>query len=104
MLPMMINKLYSTDIFQMIGKAAYDLIGAADDEIVSFRKEQEVAAGRGEAGSLIPPFDYHIIANPHEEAAVTIHVYGGEMEGCDVFQPVEGDRYQRIRKPLSYTA
>ena len=36
---------------------SYDLIGAADDEIVSFRKEQEVAAGRGEAGSLIPPFD-----------------------------------------------
>ena len=83
---------------------SYDLIGGANDEIVSFRKEQEIPAGVGEAGSLIPPFDYHVIENPHDETAVTIHVYGGEMQGCDVFQPLDGDRYQRVRKPLSYTA
>lgn len=83
---------------------SYDLIGAPEDEVVSFRKEQEIAAGRGEAGSLIPPFDYHVIENPHEDVAVTIHVYGGEMHGCDVFQPVAGDRFRRERKPLSYTS
>ena len=82
---------------------SYDLIGSPDDELVSFRKEQEVAAGRGEAGSLIPPFDYHVIENTHPERAVTIHVYGGEMYGCDVFQPVDGERYRHERKPLTYT-
>jgi 3-mercaptopropionate dioxygenase len=82
---------------------SYDLVGSPDDELVSFRKEQEVAAGRGEAGSLIPPFDYHVIENQRPEPAITIHVYGGEMHGCDVFQPVEGDRYRRERKPLTYT-
>ena len=82
---------------------SYDLVGSPDDELVSFRKEQEVAAGRGEAGSLIPPFDYHVIENTHPERAVTIHVYGGEMYGCDVFQSVDGERYRRERKPLTYT-
>lgn len=83
---------------------SYDLIGSPDDALVSFRKEQEIAAGKGEAGSLIPPFDYHVVENTQDDVAVTIHVYGGEMHGCDVFQPVAGDRYRRERKPLSYTS
>ena len=102
---------------------SYDLIGSPDDELVAFRKEDEIYAGRGMAGALIPPFDYHVIENPHADLAVTIHVYGGEMEGCDTFQPVagdparanpvagdparanpvDGDRYRRVRKQLSYT-
>ena len=83
---------------------SYDLIGSPEDEVVSFHKEQEIAAGKGEAGALIPPFDYHLIENTQDDVAVTIHVYGGEMHGCEVFQPVEGDRYRREHRLLSYTS
>ncbi len=83
---------------------SYDLVGNPGDEIVSFTKQQEVAAGRGEAGALIPPFDYHVMENTQDEVAVTIHVYGGELHGCDIYTPVDGDRYRRERKTLIYTA
>ncbi len=71
---------------------------------MSFTKQQEIAAGRGEAGALIPPFDYHVMENLQDEVAVTIHVYGGELHGCNTYTPVDGDRYRRERKPLTYTA
>ena len=83
---------------------SYDLVGDPGDEIVSFTKHQEIAAGRGEAGALIPPFDYHVMENLQDEVAVTIHVYGGELHGCNTYTPVDGDRYRRERKPLTYTA
>lgn len=67
-----------------------------------FTKEQEVVAGVGEAGALIPPFDHHTIGNPYDEKAVTIHIYGGEMTWADCFLP-DGDHYVRTRKELSYT-
>lgn len=68
-----------------------------------FTKEQEIVAGVGEAGALIPPFDHHTICNPYEEKAVTIHVYGGEMTWSDCFLP-DGDSYVKQRKELSYTS
>lgn len=82
---------------------SFDLIGTPEDEIVSFRKEKEVSAHQGMAGSLIPPFDYHIIENPAEEPAVTVHVYGGEMPGCHAYEELDDGRYRRVRKVLSYT-
>ena len=48
------------------------------------------------------PFDHHTIANPYEEKAVTIHVYGGEMTWADCFLP-EGDHYVKTRRELCYT-
>tara|TARA_R110000782_G_scaffold17816_6_gene49544 strand:+ start:116 stop:700 length:585 start_codon:yes stop_codon:yes gene_type:complete len=83
---------------------SFDLIGSPDDEIVSFQKAKEVSAHKGMAGSLIPPFDYHIIENPVDEPAVTIHVYGGEMLGCYAYSELGDGRYQRVRKALGYTA
>ncbi len=88
----------------MIRVRSFDLIGAPDDKIVSFRKANEVIAGKGMAGSLIPPFDYHRIENPADETAVTVHVYGGEMQGCHAYDELDDGRYKRVRKVLSYTS
>ena len=74
-----------------------------DGTVVSFQKAKEVHAGRGAAGSLIPPLDHHVISNPDPDTAVTVHVYGGEMDGCDIFSPVAGGRYRREWRKLSYT-
>ena len=83
---------------------SFDLVGKPEDEIVSFRKAKEVSAHKGMAGSLIPPFDYHIIENPADEPAITVHVYGGEMECCCAYKELADGRYQRVRKELSYAA
>ncbi|MBX7133850.1 MAG: cysteine dioxygenase family protein [Fimbriimonadaceae bacterium] len=81
---------------------SYSLKGSDEDALVQFDYEQEILAGRGDAGALIPPFEYHTIENAGETPAVTIHVYGGEMEWCHAFIPVEGG-YKREERKLCYT-
>lgn len=76
--------------------------GDPEEGLVLFEREEVVQAGIGEAGHLIPPFEYHKIGNPHDKPAVTIHVYGGEMTHCHVFTPVEGG-YKREYRELAYT-
>lgn len=76
--------------------------GDPESGIVQFSRENEVHAGPGEAGALIPPFEYHVLANADEQPSVTLHVYGGEMDHCHIFEPVDGG-WQRRYRPLSYT-
>jgi predicted metal-dependent enzyme (double-stranded beta helix superfamily) len=77
--------------------------GDPEKDIVRFEQESVVMAGVGEAGALIPPFEYHKIENPTATPAVTIHVYGGEMTFCHVFEPEDGDGYRRKYRELTYT-
>ncbi len=83
---------------------SFDLEGDAEAEKLQFTPESVVFAGVGEAGHLIPPFEYHMIENPDPTASVTIHVYGGELTWCHAFQPLEGGGYRREHRTLSYTA
>lgn len=82
----------------------YDLVEESDERF-RFRPEETVRAAPGDAGSLIPPFEYHTIQNPRDDRiAVTLHVYGGEMTECTVFRP-EGDGwFRRERRELAYSA
>lgn len=83
---------------------SYDKL-AEDETTARFRAEEVTFARKGEAGALIPPRDYHVIENAQKgESAVTIHVYGGEMEGCHAFFPKEGDVYDKKWCELCYTA
>lgn len=82
---------------------SFDLDGTPDDDVVAFREAEVIEAGRGMAGSLIPPFDYHTIENAGDVPAVTVHVYGGEMHGCHAYAKLEDGRWRRERKALSYT-
>lgn len=70
---------------------------------VRFTPESIVLAGIGEAGHLIPPFEYHVLENAADTPAVTIHVYSHEMTWCHAFFP-EGDGWRREVRQLSYTA
>ncbi|MFY9234551.1 MAG: cysteine dioxygenase family protein [Fimbriimonadaceae bacterium] len=81
---------------------SYDIHGGEDDPVVDFSKERKVFAGPGEAGALIPPFEYHTIVNASDQPSVTIHVYAGELTWCNIFAPVEGG-YRKQRKELCYT-
>ncbi len=62
-----------------------------------------LSAGVGSAGRLIPPIDYHVLANAlTDRASVTLHIYGGNLDGCRVFLPDADGRYQQSIRALSY--
>ena len=79
----------------------YDLV---EETGGAFRFEQKgcVHAAVGSAGCLIPPFEYHVLANALDTASMTVHIYGGEMTSCHVFDPVENGRYVRRERALCY--
>ena len=81
--------------------AQYDLT-AERDGAFHFVRRNHVIAGRGTAGCLIPPFEYHTLGNAADTASVTLHVYGGEMDHCNVFEPAADGSYRRVRKDLAY--
>jgi predicted metal-dependent enzyme (double-stranded beta helix superfamily) len=77
--------------------------GDPEHDIVQFKQETVIQAGVGKAGALIPPFEYHVLENAAATSAVTLHVYGGEMTHCHIFEPVEKGWLRKYRE-LSYTA
>lgn len=82
----------------------YDLVERRGDRC-RFDSQETTDAGVGSSGRLIPPFDYHTIANTSsEDCAITIHVYGGDMVRCKIYEPLDGDWYRESLRELSYTA
>ncbi len=71
-----------------------------DGDTVELELERRVVAGPGQAGALIPPFDYHTIHNEGETLAATVHVYGGDMTWCHTFLPRPDGRFVRERRSL----
>jgi len=68
-----------------------------------FARQNCVPAGRGSAGCLIPPFEYHTLANASpDRMSMTLHVYGGEMDRCHVFEPAADGTYTRVTRSLAY--
>jgi predicted metal-dependent enzyme (double-stranded beta helix superfamily) len=64
---------------------------------------QPLSAGVGSAGRLIPPTDYHVLANAQpDRSSVTLHIYGGNLDGCRIFVPDTAGRYQQSIRALSY--
>jgi 3-mercaptopropionate dioxygenase len=62
-----------------------------------------ITAGVGSAGRLIPPTDYHVLANARRDAtSLTLHVYGGNLDGCRIFVPRDDGRYEQSIRALSY--
>ncbi len=77
----------------------YELLEHAQERF-RFRAGVGLLAGRGSAGCLIPPHEYHTICNPsREEIAVSVHVYQGVMEQTSIFEPVEAAASWYRRRP-----
>ena len=77
--------------------------GDPERDTVQFKQETVVHAGVGQAGALIPPFEYHVLENASEQPTVTLHVYGGELDHCHIFEPAENGWLRKYRE-LRYTA
>jgi predicted metal-dependent enzyme (double-stranded beta helix superfamily) len=81
----------------------YDLVETTDaDAAYRFEEKGCVHAIVGSAGCLIPPFEYHTLANALDQPSITLHIYGGEMTACHVFEPIADGRYVRVERPLCY--
>lgn len=66
-----------------------------------FAPRGRVHALAGASGALIPPFEYHTLANAlPDRASVTLHVYGGEMSSCHLFEPLGDGTFRRVEKQL----
>lgn len=86
-----------------IAVTQFDLV-QREGELYYFREEGTVKAGCGMTGTLIPPFEYHTIHNClPDTSSITLHVYGGQMDHCTVFEPVKEGWYRRHRKELAYS-
>lgn len=80
----------------------FDLVDQSG-ETYRFVEQTPIFAGPGEAGALIPPYEYHTLENAQEGPSATIHVYGGEMTWCDIFLPNEDGTHRLEHRQLSYT-
>jgi predicted metal-dependent enzyme (double-stranded beta helix superfamily) len=82
----------------------YDLV-EQDGERFRFEPQGTVQSGPGAGGALIPPFDYHTLANAGENVtAITLHVYGRDLERCAIFEPLPDGWHRRLFKDLSYSS
>jgi predicted metal-dependent enzyme (double-stranded beta helix superfamily) len=74
------------------------------DALFRFERRGSIQAGIGSAGYLIPPHEYHVIRNSTDRPAVSVHIYGGRMECCNVYVD-NGDGWHRQQvKPLGLDA
>lgn len=81
----------------------FDVIEQQGDRF-RFEARKQVRAIVGDAGCLIPPFEYHTLSNPTDDmTAMTVHVYGGEMEMCNCYRPADSGWWQQVPKHLAYT-
>lgn len=71
-------------------------------ELHQFEPECEEFQHHGEASFRVPPFEHHILRNAHTGPSVTLHVFGGAMTRCSIFEPVAGG-YRRVEKQLTLT-
>jgi predicted metal-dependent enzyme (double-stranded beta helix superfamily) len=70
-----------------------------------FVRQRVVRAGIGDAGRLIPPFEYHILGNALDDRpSVSVHVYAGEMDRCNRYVDAGDGWWRPEERALSYDA
>lgn len=82
----------------------FEMLEEREDGTIRFVSREHLPATAGSAGALIPPLEHHILANPSSDrVALTLHVYGGEMDHCTIFEPAGTDGLYRPQlKSLCY--
>jgi predicted metal-dependent enzyme (double-stranded beta helix superfamily) len=74
---------------------------AVSDDVFQFSSRADEHAQAGDVGVLVPPDEYHKMSNATADAAVTLHVYGHELQQCERFTAHDGVWLRDI-VPLRY--
>lgn len=83
---------------------SYQLVEERGDRC-RFEDVGTIVAGCGSAGSLIPPHEYHTIANTDpDKVAVSVHIYKNAMQSCNLFTEEADGWYKREPKILQLDA
>ncbi len=78
-------------------------VAERNGERFRFDEVEQVRAGVGSSGALIPPFEHHVLANALDDRpSITLHVYGGEMDHCCIYRPRDDGWHDRVQKTLVY--
>jgi predicted metal-dependent enzyme (double-stranded beta helix superfamily) len=85
-------------------ETSYRLVDRDPDGRYQFVREAERISGKGEAGVLCPPHDYHVFGNVGSTPATTLHVYGGPFARCNTFTPEHDGWYRCENVQLGYDA
>jgi 3-mercaptopropionate dioxygenase len=84
----------------------WELLEESAEGLCRFAHRGRVHARAGTAGALIPPFEHHVLANASaDRVALTLHVYGGEMNHCSIFVPEPAGAsgtFRRQSRQLAY--
>lgn len=90
-----------TSIHDHAGKWCVECVVRGEVEVVSyhlkgrqgdlhqFEERDTQRTEVGDVGVLIPPNEYHRLANVSDQTAATIHVYEGELLWCNTFLPTD---------------
>ena len=75
-----------------------------EGDFYRFERQERFNAQPGDSGALIPPYEYHTLANHlTDETTVTLHVYERDLEQCCMFLPTDRrDWYVRRVRALGY--
>jgi predicted metal-dependent enzyme (double-stranded beta helix superfamily) len=88
----------------VIDVTRYDITESLATDVVKMEQLEVIHAGLGECGALIPPVEYHRIANPYDTLAVTVHIYGGMMRSCRTFIPRDAESWNVALRELSFSS
>ncbi len=80
----------------------YELVEQVDGRC-RFDRRNVVRAVVGDAGCLIPPFEYHVLRNAlPDRRSVSLHVYAGEMDRCNLYLPRDDGWWDKNAARLEY--
>ncbi len=80
----------------LINITNYEHVGVEND-LHQFKEIESRLDDHGVSGNRVPPDEYHLLRNAGNVPAVTIHVFGGILKECNVFEPVEGG-FRKLHK------
>lgn len=78
----------------------YQLLHDDVSGLCRFEKRETLPAPPASSGALIPPFEHHVFSNVGSQPSHSLHVYGGSMSRCNVFERVGDGLYQRRNREL----
>jgi len=104
-----------TPLHDHAGVWCVEVVVDGDMQVVNYELMEEDSAGRcrfeqretilapaASSGALLPPFEHHIFSNIGPAPSHTLHVYGGPMSRCDIFEPIDSQNWRRLHRALRY--